>query len=324
MKELTRYFFLPMLAVVFALPAASVDAQEQPVLAMFELRHREAGELADMVVSILDKDELSVQVDERGNRLIVAAKREVMARVRETIDLLDVIPESSRPPETMIRTYQLENADAAQVLEVIGRLIVFDENTPVRLSADYRTNNIIVSGTPPELEFIGTLIQRLDEESESAPLVEQPAARTYMVRVTWLTDGDELADEANDLRAPEQRLVPLANALRTSGTLKEAVAVTDMQTAVSVSADTMVQNSFMNASSRVASGYEVTLSASGQVNRLLDGQIHLDIELQMSTGQANTLINTAVSMPVDHPVALSVSDVGYFKSVAVVEIVDMP
>ena len=322
MKEWIKLAALTVFIVLIG-PASILQAQgDQPGVELIELRHRRSVEVADIVSRLYLNEPVQLEVDETANRLVVVGEAEAMMRVKDLVAMLDVAAEEALENEQIVRVYALQYARAEDAAAVVNELLGSHPNSIVRMSFDPRINTVIATGSEDDLLVIGDLLERIDRD----PAANEEAAsgdKSYLVRVTWLSDIGEKPGFEDDVRSLRQELVPLGNALRTSGELKVVDAVTDLQTAVSVANDGRAANAFGNTSTRYLGGVEVSLSANGSVRALSDGQLHIEIDLTMTSPDASALIDTAVTMPLDHPVALSVSDVGTFKSVAVIEITEM-
>ena len=315
--------FAVAIALTMSLVSNPCAAQENPVLETIPVKHGDASQMYGVLASLFDGTNLRMEVDKERNRIIVMAEPELIVRMRNAVMELDVTKEES-DASTVVKVFGLQHAQANEVAGMLSSLVAENIEMQTRLSFDARTNSVIASGTEAELQLVQDMLARLD--FESVPADENGAeSERLVVKVTWLADADELPEPiASDLRGPVKSLAPLVKGLTESGTLDSSAVVTDVQTAIHVSGEDRSANHFANTGTRSVGNGAITLSASGNVLRRSSEEFELKIEVQLMTGRANVNIDTSLNMPKNHPVAFSVSDVGSYKSVAVVELIDSP
>ena len=127
----------------------------------------ESGVLSDMRIA----------ADTRGNSLIVVGPPSAMELMATLIQQLDALPSA----EAQIKVFTLSNGDATTLVEMLQNLFGqaqgggqaqqavqsatgSGESTlvPLRFSVDQRTNSIIVTGNPGDLEVVRNILARLD------------------------------------------------------------------------------------------------------------------------------------------------------------------
>ena len=128
----------------------------------------ESGVLADMRIT----------ADTRGNALIVVGPPSAMELMAALIQQLDALPSA----EAQIKVFTLTNGDATTLVEMLQNLFGqtgqgggqaqqavqsatgSGESTlvPLRFSVDQRTNSIIVTGNPGDLDVVRNILARLD------------------------------------------------------------------------------------------------------------------------------------------------------------------
>ncbi|MCP3904428.1 MAG: hypothetical protein GY715_12440 [Planctomycetes bacterium] len=126
-----------------------------------------------------------VTTDSRTNSLIINGPRQQYAQVRALVDQLDR-PRAS--DETIIRTYALEGAQADEAVRILsstlqldargeteGVTIKLDEETPAvevkaQITADPRSNSVIVTATSESLPVIEQLIRQIDDVPAVSPV----------------------------------------------------------------------------------------------------------------------------------------------------------
>jgi type II secretion system protein D len=124
------------------------------------------------------KNEVVVRPDPRTNALIVTAPPDSMPMMEALIEAIDMSPDTAR-----IRVFQLVNADAEQMVEMLQELFERDTVGPedeeirrmlalenldalgrqeIAFTTDVRTNAIIAAGTPGYLDVVEQVILQLD------------------------------------------------------------------------------------------------------------------------------------------------------------------
>lgn len=148
----------------------------------------EEGETIEMTETELSqaiRGQVSIEADTRTNSIFLNAPPSVVKLIRALIDHIDDSAEGSR----RIRIFELENADAAAMRELLQELFELDEfilapveggaaipaglgdsafsTTPdprrrLSITVDNRTNTLVVSGTPDYMERAEEVIRELD------------------------------------------------------------------------------------------------------------------------------------------------------------------
>jgi type II secretion system protein D len=128
----------------------------------------ESGVLSDMRIA----------ADTRGNSLIVVGPPSAMELMATLIQQLDALPSA----EAQIKVFTLTNGDATTLVEMLQNLFGQAQGgggqaqqavqsatgrgestlVPLRFSVDQRTNSIIVTGNPGDLEVVRNILARLD------------------------------------------------------------------------------------------------------------------------------------------------------------------
>jgi len=117
-----------------------------------------AAEIAEVVRPLLPGEAVLSVVPEAG-LLILSDRRENFQRIARLVDRLD------SPTRSAIETIPLRNGNAAEMLSVINALSI----TPpgASLSADPRSNALIVSGTPDFRDRVRNVVAQLDRPQRS-------------------------------------------------------------------------------------------------------------------------------------------------------------
>ncbi|MDZ7708808.1 MAG: type II secretion system secretin GspD [Roseovarius sp.] len=122
------------------------------------LRNAPAQEIAEVIRPLLPGEAVLSVVAEAG-LLILSDRRENFQRIVRLVDRLD------SPSRSAIETIPLRNGKAAEMLGVINALSI----TPAgaSLSADPRSNALIVSGTPEFRDRVRRVVAQLDKPQRS-------------------------------------------------------------------------------------------------------------------------------------------------------------
>lgn len=175
---------------------AQLDATRGPVegdMRVFALDNANAEALAETVAAALPgkrdnrgrplPDAARIVADATTNRLIVAAPVDQMASVAKLIEQLDQASEQA----ASVRIFRLQAADAGTLASVVRQSVTRrDErgraSTSINVSADARTNSLIVSGDAADLQTVAALLEQLD--------TDQPQAEAREFRVVQLDQGE--------------------------------------------------------------------------------------------------------------------------------------
>lgn len=149
-------------------------------------------------ISLAVRESIRFTPDLRTNSIVVSAPASSMRMIRELIDELD----SSETGSKRVRIFELVNADAVQMAELLGQLFnlreqglilrprdegpdglsppdpgavatftdtelvtATDERQQLSMTVDPRTNSLIVSGTPRYLDLVEQVIKDLDAKT---------------------------------------------------------------------------------------------------------------------------------------------------------------
>ena len=161
----------------------------QPVVPQTNIRLQRAdGSFADIAVDFHD---VRINSDAASNTITVVAPQEAMPVISEIIDELDRLPDLF----SEVKVIPVINGDASEILATLDQIFNGDgaagggggggfgnqansiANLPlqspggdgaslinIRFAVNERTNSIIASGSPTDLDFVHNLVRRLDEE----------------------------------------------------------------------------------------------------------------------------------------------------------------
>ncbi len=170
---------------------------------IIDLRSGDASALAPMITSLfaeMVKDQrgpdhvsqTKVVADTSANRLIVTGPRDDLAQVAKLVSQLDQTPEQSGSA----RVFKLQIASATMLAPIVSNAMVrFDQRgQPIRkvmISADEKSNSLIVTGGRTDVQDAAVIIERLDGDSDTSEVREK--GRELKIIPVNTTEPDALA-----------------------------------------------------------------------------------------------------------------------------------
>ncbi len=156
---------------------AEIEKQSEltrPEVRLRQLENADSSAVASLLTQLYDdvlsarQGDVSITALETPNSLLLIGRAEAVAAVMDLIDKIDQpVAESDR-----LRVFRLQHASAVDAEETIREFFTArpgsdDEVRPalgprVRVTADYRTNSLIVSAAPRDIEEVTRLIEKLD------------------------------------------------------------------------------------------------------------------------------------------------------------------
>lgn len=199
----------------------------QPDSDVVPLKHADANAVAELLTQLYEdvlstrQGDVSITSLDSPNSLLLIGRTEAIAALKELIAKIDQpIEESSR-----LRVFRLQNASARDAQESI---LEFFSNRPtieedlrngigprVRISADYRTNSLIVSAAPRDMAEVTRLINELDVQQIEATSelrvfnLQNAAAEELATTLSDAFTGAEITG-SEDVTAPSTSLRILA------------------------------------------------------------------------------------------------------------------
>jgi len=200
------------------------------------VRNSPVEEVAEVIRPLLPGEAVLSTVPEAG-LMILSDRRENFQRIVQLVDRLDT------PSRNAIETIPLRNGKAAEMLSVITALSIAPPGAS--LSADPRSNALIVSGTPEFRDRVRSVVAELDRPQRSiatevvrlnyadaadmAEVIRQSfgggggTAEGAAVSVEGITVVAETSQNALIVTAPTDRLAAIVAAVRPDQVLIEAV-----------------------------------------------------------------------------------------------------
>ena len=173
---------------------AAKTSKQEFARKVFDLQHIKATELAKAFKPGKDPS-FSVIVDQSNDRIVVMGTKEI---IEQTDLLIKEMDDPENKEQLSIVTYQLKNADSAEVQVVLSSSKRMPENT---LMSHESTNTLSVLGTKRVQEAVAKLVKSFD----LVKLAKPPAA-TMVVAMTVMSDGTPRVWLKNQLKGSKNKL----------------------------------------------------------------------------------------------------------------------
>jgi general secretion pathway protein D len=143
-----------------------LSAETKPAITVHHLLHVDCSAVATMVNQLYEdvfsarQGSVSITALVKPNALLLVGRDESVATV------VDLVKQLDRPvePETQFQVFRLEHAGAETAREMIEEFYEEREGlgTKVQVTADYRTNALIVQASPRDLDEVSAMLRKLD------------------------------------------------------------------------------------------------------------------------------------------------------------------
>lgn len=264
-----------------------------------------AAEEALKVISTLEVVNLRLSADETTNSIIAMGSLETLDWLEAVLMRLD--QQQGQPP--VIKVFRLgENGHS--YVDIVSKIIQ-DSDTRLAVTEDGK-KLIVSSDDPSSVDQIASLLESVMEVKEEKQKV---ASKNCRVRVTWLVDGADLSEPLKGSK-PSKSLSELCDyfeqsrdfLLRTATMAESVIQLTDQSRKPA---------SFSTSSSSKIDNSEFVIRLQSSVAETEDGKVQLSLDLRLNESDA---VSTMLAVPMNHPVAFSVTDVDGLSSVIVLEV----
>lgn len=148
------------IAVVFSVVQASLaqPPAKSKSFTVYYLKHAVAKDV-ETTLNAFFPDDLRVVADARTNALFVRADEDVLKEVEGLLKVLDKSGAAAvRDAGNEVKVFQLANADASEMMEVVSKLVGKD----MRLVPDRQSNSLVATGRKDQLATVEAILLRLD------------------------------------------------------------------------------------------------------------------------------------------------------------------
>lgn len=136
-------------------------------------------------------DEIKIWPDTTSNRLVIATPRSRLKEIHELLDVLDV----AKPPDVTVRVLPLRNVSAQDLVQEIAPLYQKMSGNSMKdrieVTANSRSNSLIVLSSQANFEAIRELVSTLD--------TEQAKAKVLKIFALENADATDVAEQLREL-----------------------------------------------------------------------------------------------------------------------------
>jgi len=162
----------------------------QKLIKIFPLKYMQAGgnEREDQRINLR---KATIDVDERANQIIVTDYNENISLISDMVNVLD----SDKPADMAVRMIPLKNVSAQDLVKEVGplyqKMSTKSQKGAVEISANDRSNSLIVMSSETDFKAISQLIASLDTED-----AQEKATQAFPLKNA---DATDVAKQLKDL-----------------------------------------------------------------------------------------------------------------------------
>lgn len=317
-RKLVPIYFL-MLGLVAILLPQSVSSQDdvpaedtsKPTVEMYQIKGdvKTAARLVQTVIS--DPRSVRMEADIVTKRLIVVGSKESQRVIAAALAKFDT---PVKAEENLIRVFELQHIGIEDAFRALASL----SKKKLSMSADPRSNAIVVNGTKADTQLVSDMLSVLDVKAKNAA-AKQADSGACNIRVSWLVDPSAMAaDDIKLLRKVPKHCGKVLTRLMDEDYLKEAALLTEL---LSLSLDDG-RTEFQNTSFRnnLQSIPEARLQVSGVVKRLDEDRYSVRLQVGLNSLGTDYKFGSDFEVKAGHAVAFSLSDFNGVPSVWVIQL----
>lgn len=173
-----------------------VPAGRQRLVKIFDLRHVQAGEMKEKIKNVLS-EKGTLEINERANQLILTDYNDSVALASDLITLLD----TDRPGDLAVRVLPLKHVSAPDLVKEITPLYQKmsgkSANEPIDVSANDRSNSLIILSSEANYKAIERIVNTLDTED-----AQEKAMRLFPLKNA---DAEDVAKQLKELVADQDK-----------------------------------------------------------------------------------------------------------------------
>lgn len=176
------------------LVTTNVPEGKQRLVKVFVLQHAQAGDLRDKLKGLLT-EKAQIDIDEKANRLMITDYNDNIALATDLVALLD----TDNPADVTVRMITLKHVNAQNLAREIQPLYQkMKEKNPkevVEISANDRSNSLIVMSSEPNFRAIEKLVASLDTSDAQEKVMQAFPLKN--------ADAQDVAKQLKDLYADQ-------------------------------------------------------------------------------------------------------------------------
>ncbi len=173
-----------------------LSGEAEPEIDIVYLKHVDSQQLAILITGVMEdlvglrQGRVQLTPLLKPNALLLIGWGEAMEVIKELIVALDLPVD----PDSQLRVFRLKHAQASQAQQTVQQFFI---NRPglsaaVRVTADPRTNSLIVQAAPRDMKDVELLVSRIDVMSSA--VVNQ--ARIFALKNSLATDVAQILQQA--------------------------------------------------------------------------------------------------------------------------------
>jgi type II secretion system protein D len=145
------------------LEGGDIPEGRQRLMRIFQLQHVSPAELRDKLKTALS-DKSTVEINERGNQLIISDYTDNIRLVSDLIKELDVVSTS----DTTVEFLPLKHGDAEDVAALLGQILNAQVNSQPQSSSSSSSSHLSSSGMPPGMRNGPMMVESSPPPSSSS------------------------------------------------------------------------------------------------------------------------------------------------------------
>jgi len=173
-----------------------VDFYDQREMATYQLKYASPKNVATIIGNIKSDIGKIIYDDSTGTLIVI----DTPAKVKEMSDVIDKqeLPTVSRILPTETRVYELKYAKVDVIKDEVAKALTTDIGT---IRSDLRTNTLVVSDLPHQLEKIEVLIKTFDRRTREVFIEAKIVEVTLGDKFQWGIDWSRIVKMAGSLSA---------------------------------------------------------------------------------------------------------------------------
>ena len=175
---------------------SDIPAGRQKIVKIFQLKSLPASEMKERVKGVLS-DKALVELNERSNQIIITDYNESISLVADLIKLLD----TDQPGDLAVRIIPLKHVSARDLVKEIApvyqKMTGKTPNEPIEVSANERSNSLIVFSSGANFRAIEKLVISLDTED-----AQEKTMRSFPLKNA---DAEDVAKQLKDLSSDKDQ-----------------------------------------------------------------------------------------------------------------------
>ncbi len=304
------------------------DPKNAELTAVYQLKFVPAGNAYAIIHELVP---VRLIPDERLNSLIVVAHQREHEMISELLAQIDVEkrePVKAKPKREM-HTIPLNGLEPELVQNILQSTLSGREG--VRLEVLEELGTIILSGNQEDVDNVQTVLAKI---KSSARLTKQESS--VYVSMTFIVEGEQIDDDELKrfnppnsqiqsviAKSAEAGLISIKNPMVVSKTVNRVRV--DHELPVDIQKRAGKAPAFVNRSESSGKGY--AMSNSGYIAQISGKTFHVNADIMLTVNsqlaeqvQGSTELNTAMEVPLNHPVLLSFSTILGVDSVVVLQV----